>query len=72
MTPDEYAKFGQAMGARLTEHFDGFCVVGFHATTGQPVIYTNDAGSIRTRCALASLLQTALVATTVQAGTPNG
>lgn len=72
LNSDEYKKFGEAMGARVMEHFDGFALVGFHATTGDPVIFTNDAGKIKTRLALSSLLQTALIATSVQAGNPNG
>lgn len=60
MNPDDYNKFGLAMGARLVEHFDGLCIIGFHAQTGQPVIYVN-AGDIKTRLALTELLRGALM-----------
>lgn len=70
MSPEEYRNFGEAMGTRVCEHFDGFVIVGFHATTGEPVIFVNDAGSVKNRCALSSLLQTALMATSVSVNPP--
>lgn len=60
LNDDEYRRFGNAMGARVMEHYDGFCILGFHALTGQPVIYTN-ANSLKTRMAMTELLRVALI-----------
>lgn len=72
LTPEEYSKFGNAMGARLLEHFDGLVIVGFHATTQTPVIFTSDSGNVKTRLALSALLKTALIATSGSLLPPNG
>lgn len=69
MSSDEYRSFGESMGARVCEHLDGYAVVGFHATNGQPIIFTSDSGSAKTRLALSALLQTAMISTSVH---PNG
>ena len=59
MTPEEYSRFAQAAGQRVMDFFDGFALVGFHPTTGEPVIFTH-AADFKTRVALSSLLQIAL------------
>lgn len=59
LNPDEYGKFAHAMGARLLEHFSGLCILGFHATTGQPIIYCH-AEDVKTRMAMTDLLRVAL------------
>lgn len=67
LTPEQYAHFAHSVGSRVAEFFDGFAVVGFHATTGQPVIYTY-AADIKTRMAMTNLLQIA----TINNGSPCG
>lgn len=57
------------MGARLIEHFDGLCIIGFHATTGQPVIYTI-ANDSKTRLALSELLRIAMIQNSIAATHP--
>lgn len=69
LSQEEYEKFCHAMGSRLIEHFDGFAIVGFHAGTGQPAIFTH-ANDFKTKCALNDLLRIALVQSCVSPQSP--
>lgn len=59
LTPDEYEQFARGLGNQLSEHFDGFALVGFHAVTKEPVVFTH-ADDIKTRHALNDLLRSAV------------
>ena len=59
LSPEEYTRFGEAMDARLCEHFEGYALVGFHALTKEPVVLCR-ADDIKTRHALNDLLGAAI------------
>jgi hypothetical protein len=56
MTPEQFAHFGDSITATLSEHFDGFVLVGFIAGTGQAIRIKPMPMDDKTRLALYTIL----------------
>jgi hypothetical protein len=39
MPAEDHRKFIEGIGSRLLEYFDGYAIVGYHATTGERIIF---------------------------------
>lgn len=58
MTPEQHAHTMKMVSDFLSQYFDGWSVVGFHATTNQPMMFCSVTDA-KTGHAIISLLMTA-------------
>lgn len=58
LSQQEYIKFTNAIGNRVEEFFDGYCIVGYHARTGERIVIKN-AGDAKTVDGLNTMLHIA-------------
>jgi len=58
MTPEQHQEFVRKVGNRLVEYFDGFALVGYHATNGDRIIISH-AKDLKTLDALRTAMVTA-------------